>query len=211
MNLEAEEIKNEPSEPSETYPPVTIMWSGGYDSTAALLQYLGSKRDIRLVSVNLTNQPEQVAMEKAARSRILELLKARTEKFDERVSYVQQDWPMLNCGGCISLGQPPLWVYIASFCALPGDVVFAWVKHDDVWHNRRDVIDLEYALRPFTNTKNLLFPFEWDTKEQILKYYRGNEDIFHALSSCEDGKSWTTHDCPKCNELRSLCEKLRKL
>ena len=48
-------------------PPITVIWSGGFDSTAVILKYLIEGRVVHTVSVSLNNNPYQSKAEKEAR------------------------------------------------------------------------------------------------------------------------------------------------
>jgi 7-cyano-7-deazaguanine synthase in queuosine biosynthesis len=80
---------------------LVIMWSGGYDSTAVLLQSLSSSyTDIRVITVELKNaNAENMRMDLEARDKIIELLKVREPRFDSRYKFYNSVLDIYSCGG----------------------------------------------------------------------------------------------------------------
>lgn len=182
---------------------VTVIWSGGFDSTALILKYLEEGKTVRTIGVCLSNNEDQSTAEKAARLRIYHALAKEFthEKIHRPNEFV---WPTLTHNG-FGLIQPPIWLYVAAVMSHTDDVAFGWVKHDDVWHYRQWIYGLMDNLDAFKRKKtNILIPFEWDLKEDLLKYYLKRKHIFDLISTSELGEDWRVGTDKKCKEMQDL-------
>ena len=204
--------KSEASLEFSKCPPITVIWSGGFDSTAVILKYLIEGRVVHTVSVSLNNNPYQSKAEKEARKAISAIL---VEEFGSNLfhSPIEVEWPELFVSNpAPTLIQPPIWIYIACMCAPTKEVAFGWVKYDDVWHYKEGITKLGKALDIFTeNPKTLIIPFEWYKKEELLDYfYVKRPKIFHLLSTSEAGVPWSVGSDDKSVEMRELANLLRE-
>lgn len=189
---------------------VTVVWSGGYDSTAALIHYLQDKDTcVYPLAVCLSNNAAQVAAESRSRRQLWELL---SHEFGQRLQPLcELPWPPLEPDR-FELGQPLIWVTAAAHFAETADVAFGWVRGDDVWHYRTPLLQVVDAMAPFLKVKPVInLPFEWCTKDELLRYYQGRLEVFHHLTSSEQGTPWSLGTDPKCIELRRLASLLTNL
>lgn len=193
----------------DSKPPITVIWSGGFDSTAVIIKYLEEGREVRVVSVSLSNNPNQARAEKDARRNITKLL---SDEFPNKLIPSEDIvWPEVTCsiGG---LSQPPIWLYVAAMHASTTEVAFGWVKEaDDIWHYRECIFRLPSAIDAFTGkTTTILIPFEWITKKELIDYYVKRPHVFHQISTSELGMPWSLGNDEKCKEMQELAELLKK-
>lgn len=83
----------------------------------------------------------------------------------------EQDVPMMTKTSFLGIIQPVLWVTLAAI-SVDDEIEFGYVKHDDVWHYKHQVQELLDTLNRFKNPNRrnppFSFPFEWETKEDLL-------------------------------------------
>jgi hypothetical protein len=197
--------------PDKPKDPVTVIWSGGFDSTAVIIKYLEEGRSVSPVSVSLSNNADQATAEKAARLRIYNLL-VKEFGWDKLQKAKEYNWPHLDIpyGRELALPQPPIWIYMATMNSPTDEVAFGWVRHDDVWHYRNWIYTLTEAFDAFKGKKTtILLPFEWDTKEDLLRYYQKRENVFNLISTSECGEDWRLGNDKKCIEMQGLYKKLK--
>jgi hypothetical protein len=194
-------------DPSPSIPPISVIWSGGFDSTALVIKYLEEGRQVHTLAVSLTNNKDQAKFEKIARERIWKML---NEEFPNKLTNTNEMvWPEVLFN---SLPQPPIWLYNASMNCPTNDVALGYVRYDDIWHYRREVLELVRALDVFKGqTTTLHFPFEWNSKEELLPFYVKRPHVFHIISTDELGMPWSLGNSDKCKEMQELSEKLKKL
>jgi len=158
-----------------------ICYSGGFDSTALLLNELQNGYHVDTCYFELPNNTGAQSIELKNRKKILKYVSKITKdpemsgtlgndvvynlytKFDNRVY--------------LHLQQAYLWI---QFLILKVDlskydrVVFGYVKYDDFWHFKNEFIELynsSVKLTVHKNTSKLVYPFEWCTKKDVLKWY----------------------------------------
>jgi hypothetical protein len=189
---------------------MTVVWSGGFDSTAVILKYLEEGKEVYPVSVSLSNNEDQSTAEKAARLRIFHVLH---KEFKDKIHRAREfAWPELFKNGEFGLTQPPIWMYIATMTSPTDEVAFGWVKHDDVWHYRQWIYGLASNFDAFKGrTTNIYFPFEWEMKKDLLRYYVKRENVFDLISTSEAGEDWRLGTDKKCTEMQELQIQLKEL
>jgi hypothetical protein len=189
---------------------ITVLFSGGFDSTAVIIKYLVEGYSVYPVSVSLSNNENQSKAERYARKAIWEFLH---EEFPSTLMTTEEHiWPLITHFIGNGYSQPPIWLYIAGFNSPTLDVAFGWVRGDDVWHHKQDVLDLTKAFNGFKNNKTVVhFPFEWANKIDLLSYYKSRPRVFHVLSTSQEGMPWSLGDDDKCKELQELAEELKKM
>jgi len=163
-----------------------LFWSGGFDSTAILLDMLTDSArypKIRVVSygVKAIHNCEEDKNARKAISKLLDLEKnARFEMIDFDIDY----FPF------ISGSQAKLWACLASMFVSavdnPLEIVFGYIKHDDFWHERPEFEAgiknlIQFGQHCEFNVK-FNYPLEWMTKKEMLSKYLGHSDVFDRLS-----------------------------
>lgn len=173
-----------------------VVWSGGCDSTAALIWALRAKNaQIRTISFShhqLGAMPEQ----KRARAKIKKKLQKKYGTF-ESLECSLGDVIILTEG----LIQPLMWI-TSSCMALSADedLMVGWVKADDVWHYKTEIHMLFQTLQGLLEKKGkLLCPCEWYDKSiifEVLKEEKLLTDVFWCESPTSKGQP--CQKCPSC-------------
>jgi len=181
-----------------------VLWSGGFDSTTLVIDLLHDG-DIDVLYVNLENNKKMQAREKKAITKMKALI---TD---------------VNLKGCIlneytfgygvisftkSLyAQPALWLQAASMIADSNnhsEVNIAYVRHDDVWHYKTEIINAYNALNQLTCPDNVVpikFPYEWYTKTTLLNQLKDFvyiKQILQLVYYCEEGTKEPCGECSSC-------------
>ena len=188
-----------------------LLWSGGFDSTAILLDMVANPdkfQSVRLVSatVNSANLEE----DKLAREKILKILDI---EHNGRFLVYNNDLDGLHIDGA---GQSFVWAFLAAGCARKfGDEVelcFGYIRGDDLWHYKhefetavRAMIDLKRSPDPGPKV-NFYYPYEWATKKEIVCRYLNYPEVFSAISW---GGDTATCKLKEKEELQFLFDQLR--
>jgi hypothetical protein len=173
-----------------------LLWSGGFDSTTTLIKLACNPDQYKKVLV--------VGCELTTTFNCLEDKKAReviSKKFidDPRYShlhFIELDDLKLNFRNGSMIGQSSVWALISSglITEEDSDVVFVYgyIRGDDFWHGR---YEFESAVRCliYLQKKNIKikfsYPFEWQTKRDILTIYLNFSKIFDEISWAGDTES----------------------
>lgn len=187
-----------------------VLWSGGCDSTA-LLYYLAHRYpscNIKAISV-IQKYITSCKCDYEARKR----LKQRFDTEGLNISYftyhVKNEIPNSFAG----LSQPLIWLSTVPNLLTQVDkaICFGYIRHDDVWHYKQYFENIFNDMNKIccgSQYNELWFPFEWISKDIIVKYLKDN-DLFDLISYCEhevDRKP--CGKCNKCIEMKHVLENL---
>ncbi len=196
----------------------TILWTGGFDSTALVLNALNEKEKFSTLSIAIGNNPDQAESEKRARSRIQKYL--RLEYPDSAwYDHVEHKFPTIDKNHTVSYVQPIIWLTLPMLTASEGIVEIGWVRGDDVWHHKHDVQTVFDAAVRLTRSDGvsghskltLGMPLEWATKNELLGFYERVTNplaLMSMLSVNECGDDWMTAKCPKSQVMRDLWDEM---
>lgn len=160
-----------------------LLWSGGFDSTAILLDMVARPQEFPNVHVigcglkNANNYEE----DKAARTKICSILDIVTRS---NIRYSEQELDVTaSCCGV----QAPMWAWLSAINVSAYDaettMTYGYIRGDDYWHYRPDFETAVKGLAAIHSPSKLSFyyPLEWLTKKEIVKSYV-NSGVFHAIS-----------------------------
>lgn len=175
-----------------------VLWSGGFDSTALMLKTIQETGlcDIQHVTFLSLNCKNFSTYDKdiESRKRIKEKLKEYCPSMYNRMNFIELE----SCDNVINFGtQAPHIAYLSVYdsfdnsCQL--DIHYGYIKDDCIFHHKHEFKTMVQSMVSFTNsfrmiskTVELKFPFEWETKESILKYYSRYPEIFDCLQWASD-------------------------
>ena len=171
-----------------------LLWSGGFDSTAILLDWLENKIEFDTVYINLENNYYKSLAEKDARLRILKKLETKYSKESFGKDYEIKINPVYseNKGG---FWQPYLWINSLVTHIKEdkySEIAFGYIKKDMFWHIKSEALKMfKYSWIVFhCNYKNipeLIYPYEWYYKEDIfLNSKEFNKEILKMTITCEN-------------------------
>ena len=188
---------------------VSLIWSGGYDSTALLIKLLEEGHKVWTHAVELINNRGQNRAEYVARNKISMLLRKR---FPNSI-YVANDCSIEQQVSIQHEGivQPPLWAVIGVLAAQCQDIYFGYVRGDDLWHYKHEFFEITANVAKMLHKEvHIQFPFEWATKEELLPYYDKHQDVLEAVHTCEMGNDWRLCTCNKCKAMLKLYNQYRE-
>jgi 7-cyano-7-deazaguanine synthase in queuosine biosynthesis len=164
-----------------------ILWSGGCDSTLAMLEAL-PKGDVRAISIDHVNVPAKQELTKA-RAAILKRLRGRGCRIDHTILTIDHNG-QFSVPGCSGTEQPNLWIPNAqAFLKDEEDLATGWIRGDDVWHYRNFVFEMFSTLQTLTHkTGNLVCPLEWERKEDVIRRLKAAE-LYDLCWYCENPKA----------------------
>lgn len=189
-----------------------LVWSGGMDSTAVLLNCCNSNISIDTLYINQSNVDEgKRQQEKKSREVILKAIR-ETWKLEWEIN----DYEV--CIGAISgmgvgLSQPALWMFASAIffnIHKYESIVFGYVRGDDFWHRKHEFLNaFNYTFMLYSG-RNVIphveFPLEWDTKEEIVSnVYVNNSvtrEVFGKIWTCEEPEEGK--ECGKCKPCLSI-------
>lgn len=194
---------------------VTVLWSGGFDSTALILKYLNDGYDVEALSFRLKgNNTGQVKSENRARELIYEIINSKLDQINgsrtQNFTKAAVDLPTVNWRNGIMI-MPYLWLMNAAFSTSNKTIAFGYVKGDDFWHFKHAAHMALQTINAFSEDEDTPFwyeyPFEWYTKDDLLRFYNDYPEVLPYLSVTEDGKHWMTGECEKSIEMKRLYNK----
>jgi 7-cyano-7-deazaguanine synthase in queuosine biosynthesis len=148
---------------------VLLLWSGGADSTVALLRLLRESPTIRVRTLSI--QHPQFAARKeqlAARNLIQERLKsAQSLTFDRLEVEIRHSADAgLDGAAC----QAATWLSIGQGYLAPNeDLALGYMATDSIWHTAEQLRQAFAALQAAQRKDGQLqFPTEWDERPEIL-------------------------------------------
>lgn len=187
---------------TEKYP--LIVWSGGLDSTALVLDAISNKERFHALYVDLENNKIKSKLEKKAREDIIQVVGA--EHFVSDITVYQPN--VISYSGN---KQAPIWL-AGIVCAIDPETVsevrMGYVEYDQFWHIKTEFVNAYNSMFRLCFPENndvipLKFPLEWETKEGIIKkYYSGEFDkLLSLIWVCEwpKNKKAPHKPCNKCH------------
>lgn len=200
-----------------------VVFSGGIDSTMALIWALLNYEEVRCVSVDSHGLPSSTAQVEA-RKKIIEFINSNSSlrlgaitAFNQiQTQEVGLDFRSGNSGLNYAerdfASQPMLWAgLMPMFLMSDEDLVFGYIGGDDFWGWRHDALKIMQSVIDFKALKNtnIVFPLERKSKFEIIQFLVNfNSDILQNCIYCEDARlidgKWL--NCGIC----SKCEKVHK-
>ena len=194
-----------------------VCWSGGLDSTAALLHAAAdASKQVPVAAVSFTHK--QIAAsenERRQRKRILSWMRKQGYPiWHSEVSIVGEGGVHLDpsatpAGDAANQGRPsvlhPFWVGLAvPYMRKADDLILGYIKYDPVWHRR------EWLYGAFRNLAamndlggRLLTPLEWWEKKDVMKNLREWKFPLDLCWSCQSPKGRRScGECDSCTERR---------
>lgn len=187
-----------------------LLWSGGCDSTALLVQML--RREIPVddpwklstiaISHSAVNQRDR---ERQARREIIAALKARGHNWKHVEVTIRNR--SIYPGGCM---QAAIWMPTAITSLYDDENLYAgYVRYDDVFHYRHTLLACFQHLSDLCNkTGKLVFPYEWTTKDEvvaILKKHRLLKKCWYCENVPKSGRP-----CGECGSCKRHLMETRK-
>lgn len=181
-----------------------VLWSGGLDSTALVIDLL-HKGDIDVMYVDLWNNYYLQKHEKKAVTKLKAIIADSGVKgriVEEHTFGYHSFYPTKNV-----YAQPALWLSAAVYLADPkhhSGVYIAYVSHDDAWHFKREITDAYDALNNLVcdGVKvPLEFPYEWMSKKQLLdnmKDFVYYTEVTNLIRYCESEQKEPCGECNSC-------------
>lgn len=166
-----------------------VLWSGGCDSTLALLNELRTASNCQTERVDTLSiihpQVGAVNQQRMARRRISEAIRERSDIggklgqcyeitlqngniLDHFAGHGSEAGIQLGNGG---LAQPLIWLPLAQqYLGPEEDLVTGWIKGDCVWHFRTEINQIfETMSKVNIKTGELRFPLEWFEKSEVIQ------------------------------------------
>jgi 7-cyano-7-deazaguanine synthase in queuosine biosynthesis len=176
-----------------------LIWSGGLDSTAILLDNIRKGIHVDLCYIDIENNSPKSEAELGAREIIKTIIKNKYypkyfyNSYERRLNH-----GLINCGSLANFFQPALWITSLIYGYNKDwnyqSIVFGYIKGDCFWHIKHEFESL-YKLFPKLvcldefKWPDLNYPLEWFTKEQILNDYYLIDDmgkeILNYIWTCE--------------------------
>jgi 7-cyano-7-deazaguanine synthase in queuosine biosynthesis len=185
-----------------------VVWSGGFDSTALVLDLLEKGNNIYTISTRLLNNEGQQYSEYVARQTIRQALEI---KFPGKLrcgtdTEIRQEVGVIEYG----LVQPILWAANMVMASPHEEVYLGYVKGDDFWHHKSDFEEVVSRMAKIMHRKiKINCPYEWSTKEDLLDIYNKHPEILEYISTCERYGNWRYCDCHKCDDMLRLYNMFR--
>ncbi len=192
---------------------ILIPWSGGFDSTALIInQLINTKNKIYLARCNFNNNNAQTESELKAMKKMLKIFKSSLgeKKFNKRFrNHEEALTPTFECKlnddsvlvreNSFNLFQQ---IFVASmaprFSKDIDEIQLGYVKDDSFWHHSTEILDIYKRVMTCTYADHRLgitIPFEWWSKTQMLELYSrfdAGKDILKNISVCQSGNHWRT-------------------
>lgn len=210
-----------PDYPKPSNKKALVVFSGGIDSTMALIWAHINYENVRCISVDSNGLPSSTAQSKA-RKDIVELINSRSALSlgavsafnDVKMSEVSFNFTTghfgINYAERDFASQPMLWASVMPmFLMSDEDLVFGYIKGDDFWEWRQDALQIMKSIIAFKSLKNtnIVFPLEKQSKFEIIRFLTHfNSQILEKCIYCEDarlieGKWLNCGICPKCKKV----------
>ncbi len=186
-----------------------VLWSGGLDSTYLIWKLLSDGYKVEAYYVEIANNPEKIAREKAAIDKLLPLLKKYYFEYKGVLSTTSIEH-IANLT-IVSLPQCITWIYAAQFLA--GPVSIGYVMNDDAISYLDDIRTLNTGFAAFRPSPLVLeFPLIKLKKEEIIRFMP--KDLLKEVTWCESSnakqKSKFCKTCHSCRRYRDAAEKAKK-
>jgi 7-cyano-7-deazaguanine synthase in queuosine biosynthesis len=171
---------------------ILIPWTGGLDSTYAVVRAIEYGHDVVAIRFNIKNNDTQAISEIKAIEKLMKLSPFNRDgiKFEFREKSIEYNILRLNGYACVDLVQPPLWLTgLATICTDKIDEIrMGYVIGDCAISYLDDIKDLWKSLGKFCENglPELRFPYIKMNKDGIISYFlKYYPDILDNLSYCE--------------------------
>lgn len=169
---------------------ITVIWSGGCDSTALLycLANLYPFKTIYARSIYL-KEARSKDIDKKNREKLKKIFQKQGLNIDYVETVVDVENGMIGNTATGGLAQPMVWLSMLSLINNSSTICFGYIRGDDIWHyieNFKGVFNNMAKLNE--SAAKLCLPLEWTTKEQVLEYL----DTYNLLKYC----NWCECDTP---------------
>lgn len=180
-----------------------VAWSGGVDSTAALVKTLeGTEEPVRTFEVDSPHLPAN-DFQRVSRDALEVEIERDYRSFDRRRASFSLLDPVPDSGGH-GLHQMGLWLQLLPMYTAPAeDVVLGWISGDDAWHKAHAARQAWAALGEIHGLDGaLVTPLEWKTKWWAVRYLE-QRGLYRFTWSCPnpDGAR-RCGECHKCREIQ---------
>lgn len=171
----------------------TLVWSGGFDSTALLLSkmFCPSYGEQNILWNVISFRSDYIPCSKSdadARLNIRQLL-SQTDQY-KRFNFIEIELSWNDVSDCKGQQCNAWFKNVLKNIKLEKDnnFFFGYVRYDDFYHEKHET--LKIFKEKSSDDCNIVahFPFEWERKHDILKYYSVMPDVFHKLSWDGDDK-----------------------
>lgn len=184
-----------------------------YCMCGGFIKYDPNER-INVISINHEQVPAKEES-KRARQKLIEILSKRFP--EKRILAGEVDICNVGCQAQHNNGiiQPALWLlHAAQYLEAKEDLYVGYIRTDDIWHHKHDLIAAFDALQRMANrTGKLVFPLEWYTKQDVIKNLKLAK-IYQYTWYCEsprDGKKCNgVHKCHSCDEHDAALDRINK-
>lgn len=184
-----------------------LLWSGGFDSTALVIDYLSNNEPFDLCYCILPNnkvvQDRELRARRIILKKLLELYPNNSYGADYLFEYV------CTVQGGNRLPQPYIWATTLAWnldIERYNEVVMGYISNDDFWHVRNEfeqLVNISLKLLkhgPFD--VKLSYPYEWRIKQDIYEAVYKHHDlglILKDIEMCENIGSCDIHSrCGSC-------------
>lgn len=189
-----------------------FLWSGGFDSTAILLNMISNPdiySDVRVIGCGLKNA-NNYEEDKTARKNISKIL----EIPNSRITYAEQELDISANNGKCGM-QAPIWAWLSAFNVenvvdKETVMVYGFIRGDDYWHYRQHFESSVTSMAKIHTDNPIIsfqYPLEWLIKKEIVSWYIQNPDVFRAISW---GGDTATVKAKEREELEFLYEEILK-
>lgn len=203
---------------------VTVVWSGGFDSTFVLLDECDkANKDpsniyIQCVTTSFDNTgPTKNAREKDARDKIKRYISRTYPSVHIKYANLEMKWD--NNGYRFNsdndgISQPVIWICsLLPLLDRDTTVKFGYIKSDDAMSSRfkQDVVALFDAANKLVGKNiKLEFPLECYDKNYVISYLMNDvTEVFEYCTSCENpGTNDKCGHCVPCQHIRETLIKL---
>lgn len=162
-----------------------LLWSGGFDSTAILLNMISRPEEypsVRVISCGLKNA-NNFLDDKKSREVISKALDLKN-----RPNITWEDMDVLDFNGVGGM-QATIWAWLSAMNVTYLDTetvfVYGFIRGDDFWHYRNS---FESAVRNLVAIKedgvsvSFSYPLEWKYKKEFVNWYLHYPEVFYGLS-----------------------------
>ena len=166
-----------------------LVWSGGMDSTAILLDYASQKKPLTTLYIELKNNELKTKQEKLARQKIRQILKDDWDYcFEDREVQIGGLKTVNSFSSVAFSMQPMSWLWGTFMGLRSGDafekVLYGYIISDVFWHIKEKFVTCYDCMAQglvvvpgYITVPKVHFPLEWYTKEEVVKR--------HYLSTAE--------------------------
>lgn len=211
-----------------------VVFSGGIDSTTALIWAYLNYNTVECISIDSHNLPNNT-WQLDIRKKIIDYINDKNEigisKGLKPFNYIKNIEVKMEWNNSHSEtsyfgyseadeGIPPqalLWASLISpFLKSDCDVIFGYIKNDEFWQYKHKILNIIYSFmcsKELKNT-NIFFPFKNIEKKQIVQYLKDfNEDILKMCGYCEFPivENNITVNCGMCHKCKQVKEQINDI